>query len=115
MPAKTRVRFTLDGKPVESLKGTPVLEAAHQAGVEIPHYCYHPALGNPGVCRLCMVEVEGMPKLQVSCRLEVKEGMVVRSNSSSARRAQAASLEFHLINHPLDCPVCDQAGECWLQ
>src|SRR5579859_6579324 len=111
--AKQKVKFTLDGKSVEAFEGAPVLEAARQAGIEIPYYCYHPALGNPGVCRLCMVEVEGMPKLQVSCRLPAREGMVVHSNSASARRAQASSLEFHLVNHPLDCPVCDQAGECY--
>src|SRR5689334_21405653 len=109
------VKFTIDGKPVEAVEGTPVIDAAKAAGIEIPHYCYHPALGNPGVCRLCMVEVEGMPKLQVSCRLGSKEGLVVRSNSGPARMAQASSLEFHLVNHPLDCPVCDQAGECFLQ
>lgn len=113
--SKPKIRFTLDGKPMEAAEGTPVLEVARQSGIEIPHYCYHPALGNPGVCRLCMVEVEGMPKLQVSCRLPAREGMVVRSSSAPARRAQASSLEFHLVNHPLDCPVCDQAGECWLQ
>lgn len=110
-----KVTFTLDGRQVEAAEGTLVIEAAKAAGVEVPHYCYHPALGNPGVCRLCVVEVEGMPKLQVSCRLPVKAGMVVRSNSPAARKGQASSLEFHLANHPLDCPVCDQAGECWLQ
>ncbi|MBI3548053.1 MAG: (2Fe-2S)-binding protein [Elusimicrobia bacterium] len=109
------VKFTINGKPVEAKENSLVIDAAREAGIEVPHYCYHPALGNPGVCRLCMVEVEGMPKLQVSCRLPAKEGMVVRSNSGPARTAQAASLEFHLANHPLDCPVCDQAGECYLQ
>lgn len=115
MSAKPKVTFTLDGKPIEAFDGQLVLDAAKGSGVEIPHYCYHPALGNPGVCRLCMVEVEGMPKLQVSCRLPVKQGMVVKSASPAARRAQASSLELHLANHPLDCPVCDQAGECYLQ
>lgn len=110
-----RVAFTLDGKELSAPEGTLLIDAAGAAGVEIPHYCYHPALGNPGVCRLCMVEVEGMPKLQVSCRLGVKAGMAARSDSESARRAQASSLELHLVNHPLDCPVCDQAGECRLQ
>ena len=110
-----QVTFTFNGKPVTVKKGTPVIEAAKQLGISIPHYCYHPALGNPGVCRLCMVEVEGMPKLQVSCRLPAAEGMVVKSSSPNALRAQQSSLEFHLVNHPLDCPVCDQAGECHLQ
>lgn len=110
-----KVTFTLDGRQVEAAEGSLLIDAARGANIQIPHYCYHPALGNPGVCRLCMVEVEGMPKLQVSCRLPVKAGMVVRSNSQNARKAQQSSLEFHLANHPLDCPVCDQAGECWLQ
>ncbi|HVE12396.1 MAG TPA: 2Fe-2S iron-sulfur cluster-binding protein [Elusimicrobiota bacterium] len=115
MAERKLATFTLDGKTVSLPEGTPVIEAAKQAGLEIPHYCYHPALGNPGQCRLCMVEVEGMPKLQVSCRLPAKDGLVVRSNSQNARKAQASSMEFHLANHPLDCPVCDQAGECYLQ
>jgi len=108
-------KFTLNGKTIEAEPGTPVLEAALQAGVEIPYYCYHPALGNPGNCRMCIVEVEGMPKPAASCRLPVKEGMVVRSDSEAAKRAQSSSLELHLVNHPLDCPVCDQSGECGLQ
>ena len=108
-------KFTLNGKIIEAPEGSLVLEAARQAGVDIPHYCYHPALGNPGNCRLCIVEVEGAPKPAVSCRLPVKEGLVVSSISQLARRAQASSLELHLVNHPLDCPVCDQSGECGLQ
>jgi NADH-quinone oxidoreductase subunit G len=115
MPEKKDVTLTINGKPVTVPEGTPVIEAAKRAGSAIPHYCYHPALGNPGNCRLCVVEVEGMPKLQVSCRLPAAQGMVVRSTSPNALRAQQASLEFHLVNHPLDCPVCDQAGECGLQ
>ncbi len=113
--AKKLVKFKLDGKDVETPEGQLVIEAAKAAGVDIPHYCYHPALGNPGVCRLCVCEVEGAPKPQMSCRTAVKEGMVVKAESPAAKRAQAASLEFHLANHPLDCPVCDQAGECFLQ
>lgn len=112
---KPKVRFTLDGRQLEAEEGSLVIDAAKAAGIEIPHYCYHPALGNPGVCRLCMCEVEGAPKPMVSCRLPVKAGLVVRSDSPRARKAQASSLEFHLANHPLDCPVCDQAGECFLQ
>ncbi|MFA6029015.1 MAG: 2Fe-2S iron-sulfur cluster-binding protein [Elusimicrobiota bacterium] len=109
------ITLSIDGKSVTVPEGTLVIEAAKKTGLEIPHYCYHPALGNPGVCRLCLVQVEGMPKLQVACRLNAKAGMVVRTDSELARRAQASSLEFHLVNHPLDCPVCDQAGECMLQ
>lgn len=112
---KKLVKFKLNGQEVEAPEGQLVIDAAKNAGVEIPHYCYHPALGNPGNCRLCIVEVAGAPKPMVSCRLNVKEGMEVTSNSESVRRAQASSLELHLVNHPLDCPVCDQAGECGLQ
>jgi NADH-quinone oxidoreductase subunit G len=109
------VSLTIDGVCVSVPEGTLLIEAARNAGIDIPHYCYHPALGNPGVCRLCMVEVEGAPKLQVACRLPAKAGMVVKTRSAAAKRAQSSALEFHLVNHPLDCPVCDQAGECLLQ
>ena len=115
MSDKPLVKLKIDGRDVQVPAGTLVIEAARQANIAVPHYCYHPALGNPGNCRLCAVEVEGMPKLQVSCRLPAAEGMVVRTSSPNARRAQASSLELHLVNHPLDCPVCDQAGECKLQ
>ena len=112
---KKLVKFKLNGQDVEAPEGQLVIDAAKGAGVEIPHYCYHPALGNPGNCRLCIVEVKGAPKPMVSCRLPVKEGMEVTSDSEAVKRAQASSLELHLVNHPLDCPVCDQAGECGLQ
>ncbi len=110
-----RVKFKLNGTEVEADEGRLVIDAAKDAGVEIPHYCYHPALGNPGNCRMCIVEVAGAPKPQVSCRLPVKEGLDVKSDSPAAKRAQASALELHLVNHPLDCPVCDQSGECGLQ
>ncbi len=109
------VKFKLNGKEVEAPEGQLVIDAAKNAGVEIPHYCYHPALGNPGNCRMCIVEVAGAPKPQVSCRTGVREGMDVKSDSDVAKRAQASALELHLVNHPLDCPVCDQSGECGLQ
>ncbi len=108
-------KFLLNGKEVEAPAGQLVIEAAKTAGVEIPHYCYHPALGNPGNCRLCVVEVAGAPKPMVSCRLPVKDGLDVKTDSELAKRAQQSSLELHLVNHPLDCPVCDQSGECGLQ
>ncbi|MDE2040272.1 MAG: (2Fe-2S)-binding protein [Elusimicrobia bacterium] len=114
MTAK-RVTFKLNGVTLEAPEGQLVIEAAKAAGVEIPHYCYHPALGNPGNCRLCVVEVAGAPKPMVSCRTQVREGLEVYTDSEPARRAQASSLELHLVNHPLDCPVCDQSGECGLQ
>ncbi|HBL18823.1 MAG TPA: hypothetical protein DD417_19200 [Elusimicrobia bacterium] len=109
------VLLTIDGRQVSVPEGTLVIEAARGLGIEIPHYCYHPGLSNPGVCRLCMVQVEGLPKPQVACRLTARAGMVVKTDSALARRAQASSLELQLANHPLDCPVCDQAGECMLQ
>jgi len=110
-----RVKFKLNGKEIEADEGRLVIDAAKDAGVEIPHYCYHPALGNPGNCRMCIVEVAGAPKPAVSCRTAVREGMDVKSDSELAKRAQASALELHLVNHPLDCPVCDQSGECGLQ
>ena len=105
-----RVKFKLNGKEVEADEGRLIIDAARDVGVEIPHYCYHPALGNPGNCRMCIVEVAGAPKPQVSCRTGVREGMDVKSDSEIAKRAQASALELHLVNHPLDCPVCDQSG-----
>ncbi len=110
-----RVKFKLNGREIEADEGRLVIDAAKDVGVEIPHYCYHPALGNPGNCRMCVVEVAGAPKPQVSCRTAVREGLDVKSDSEVAKRAQASALELHLVNHPLDCPVCDQSGECGLQ
>lgn len=110
-----RVKFKLNGTELEADEGRLVIDAAKDAGVEIPHYCYHPALGNPGNCRMCVVEVAGAPKPMVSCRTGVREGMDVKSDSDAIKRAQASALELHLVNHPLDCPVCDQSGECGLQ
>lgn len=107
---------TIDGRLVEVPAGTNLVDAAARVGVQIPHYCYHPRLSVVGQCRMCMVEVEGMPKLQAACSTSVvKDGMVVRSSSPAASEAQRAIMEFLLINHPLDCPICDQAGECGLQ
>jgi NADH-quinone oxidoreductase subunit G len=109
------VNVTIDGVPVAVPPGTPIIEAAKQAGVLVPHYCYHPALPSPAVCRMCLVEVEKSPKLQPACVTAVAEGQVVHVNSPEARKAREGVLEFLLINHPLDCPICDQAGECELQ
>jgi NADH-quinone oxidoreductase subunit G len=110
-----RVNVTIDGVAVAVPKGTFIIEAAKQAGVLIPHYCYHPSLPSPAVCRMCLVEVEKSPKLQPACVTAVAEGQVVHVGSAEARKAREAVLEFLLINHPLDCPICDQAGECELQ
>ena len=109
------VKYKLNGVEREAEEGKLVIEAAKDAGIEIPHYCYHPALGNPGNCRMCIVEVAGAPKPQVSCRTGVREGLDVKTDSDLVKRAQASALELHLVNHPLDCPVCDQSGECGLQ
>jgi len=109
------VNVTIDGMPVSVLKGTSIIEAAKQAGVLVPHYCYHPSLPSPAVCRMCLVEVEKAPKLMPACVTTVTEGQVVHVNSATAKKAREGVLELLLINHPLDCPICDQAGECELQ
>ena len=109
------VNVTIDGVLVSVPKGTTIIEAAKQAGVLVPHYCYHPSLPSPAVCRMCLVEVEKAPKLMPACVTTVAEGQVVKVMSEPALRARESVLEFLLINHPLDCPICDQAGECELQ
>jgi NADH-quinone oxidoreductase subunit G len=112
------VRVTIDERDVHVPKGTGIVETALAAGVEIPVFCYEPRLGAPvGACRMCLVEVEGMPKLQTGCTLAAQDGMVVRTarTSEKAAEGQNGTLEFILVNHPLDCPVCDKGGECPLQ
>jgi NADH-quinone oxidoreductase subunit G len=109
------VTLTIEGRPVTVPEGTSLLEAAKAAGVLVPHYCYHPGLPVAGVCRMCLVEVEKMPKLAPACATAAMEGQVVRVHAPKALEARQGVLEFLLINHPLDCPVCDQAGECELQ
>jgi len=109
------INLTIDDVPLSVSKGTLVIEAAKQAGVLVPHYCYHPGLAVAGVCRMCLVEVEKAPKLQIACATPVAEGMVVRTQSEPAKQGRMGVLELLLINHPLDCPICDQAGECELQ
>ena len=109
------VTVTIDGMQIAVPKGTPIIEAAKQAGILVPHYCYHPSLPSPAVCRMCLVEVEKAPKLMPACVTAVAEGQVVHVNSPTAKKAREGVLEFLLINHPLDCPICDQAGECELQ
>jgi NADH dehydrogenase/NADH:ubiquinone oxidoreductase subunit G len=112
------VTVTIDERTVEVPKGTGMVETAAAAGVEIPVFCYEPRLGPPvGACRMCLVEVEGMPKLQAGCTLTAQDGMVVHTarTSKQAAEGQNATLEFILVNHPLDCPVCDKGGECPLQ
>jgi len=108
-------KFTLNDREIEAKPGQTIIQAAQDAGVEIPHYCYHADLPIDGNCRMCLVEVEKMPKLTPACTTVVGEGMVVRSENERVKEAVRGVLEFLLINHPVDCPVCDQAGECRLQ
>ncbi len=108
-------RITVDGKLIECKERQMILQACIDAGLALPHYCYHPGLSIPASCRICLVEVEGIPKLVPSCQTPVRDGMVVHSQSSKAIANQKQVMEYLLVNHPLDCPVCDQAGECLLQ
>ena len=107
--------FTLDGKQIEFKPGQTIIQAAKDAGITIPHFCWHPAMSVAGNCRICLVEVEKLPKLVIACSTLASENMVVHSNSEAAIHARNAVMEFLLINHPLDCPICDEAGECKLQ
>jgi len=109
------VTLTIDGKKVKVKEGTTILKAAEELGIEIPTFCFHDKLEPVGACRMCLVEVEKMPKLQVACATPVAEGMVVKTNTPKVKAARKGVLEFLLINHPLDCPVCDKGGECELQ
>ncbi len=108
-------KLTIDGKEVEVPVGTTIIEAAKKIGKEIPHYCYHPKLSIAGNCRMCLVEVEKMAKPAISCQMTVTEGMVVHTDNDNVKALRKNVLEFILVNHPIDCPVCDQAGECKLQ
>jgi NADH-quinone oxidoreductase subunit G len=108
-------KLTINGKEVEVPAGTNLIEAARLVGAEIPHYCYHPGLSIAGQCRLCMVDIEKTPRPTIACNTQAAEGMVVNTETDRVKETRRSIMEFHLINHPLDCPVCDQAGECWLQ
>ncbi len=110
------VSLTIDGVAVTVPAGTPVIQAAERAGSVVPHYCYHPGIpSRPAQCRMCLVEIEGQPKLQPSCVMTVQDGMVVHTQSEEALTARRSVIEFLLLNHPLDCPICDAAGQCMLQ
>src|SRR5947207_7262312 len=135
-PGAQLVKLTVDGREVEVPKGTNVIQAAAKLGILVPHYCYHPRLSVAGNCRMCLIEM-GMPKMkpdktpeigpdgkpvimmiprpQIACSTTVAPGMVVKTNTAAVKQMQQGVLEFLLINHPLDCPICDQAGECRLQ
>src|SRR5579875_623605 len=109
------VNFTIDGRALQAAKGTLLINAAKQAGISIPAFCYYDGLALQAACRMCLVEIEKTPKLQVACTTPVSEGMVVYTDSAQVRQARKSMLEFLLTNHPLDCPVCDKGGECELQ
>jgi NADH-quinone oxidoreductase subunit G len=108
-------KITIDGREVEFTKGQTIIQAALNAGIEIAHFCYHPGMSVAGNCRICLVQIENMPKLQIACATPATEGMVIYTKSEKTIHAQNAVMEFLLINHPLDCPICDEAGECKLQ
>jgi len=114
------MKMTIDDRELEVAEGRTILQALDDAGllmngIDIPHYCWHPKLSIDGSCRLCQVEIEGMPKLQIACNTPVADGMVVRTKTEKVRKAREGVMELLLVNHPLDCPICDQAGECKLQ
>ena len=132
----TMINVQIDGQWRQFPKGTKLIEACMQSGSFVPHYCYHPALSTPGNCRMCLLEIGGpkmdanrqpvlgsdgrpeiawSPKPQISCALEITEGMAARTNSPLVEDCRKGVMEFLLINHPLDCPICDKAGECRLQ
>ncbi len=108
-------KITVDGKCIEAKDRQMILQACVDAGMALPHYCYHPGLSIPASCRICLVEVEGIPKLVPSCQTPVRDGMTVHTKTSKVVNNQKQVMEYLLVNHPLDCPVCDQAGECYLQ
>jgi NADH-quinone oxidoreductase subunit G len=115
-PEEKIIQLTIDGREVQAPQGEMLVEAARFGDIEIPYFCFERKLGQPvGACRMCLVEIEGIPKLQTSCSTPVKDGMVVHTQTQRVRSAQNAIVEFLLVNHPLDCPVCDKGGECPLQ
>src|SRR5688500_293648 len=106
------VTLTIDGQQVTVPKGKTVLQAAIEAGISVPYYCFHPGLAVDGSCRVCVVKIEKMPKLQTSCSAMWADGMVVGTGGAETTAARAGVLEFLLVSHPLECPVCDSGGEC---
>jgi NADH-quinone oxidoreductase subunit G len=115
MADQKQIAFTIDGRPVTTVAGTLVIEAAKSQGIEVPSFCYYPGLSLQAACRMCLVEVEKMPKLQTACTLVATDGMVVKTSTDQVHKARKDMIEFLLSNHPLDCPVCDKGGECELQ
>jgi NADH-quinone oxidoreductase subunit G len=115
MADQKQIAFTIDGRQVTTSPGTLVIEAAKTQGIEVPSFCYYPGLSLQAACRMCLVEVEKMPKLQTACTLVAMDGMAVRTDTEQVHKARKDMIEFLLSNHPLDCPVCDKGGECELQ
>ena len=109
------VTITVDGKKITAPAGTLLIEACKSAGIEIPSFCYCPGLSLQAACRMCVVRIDKMPKLQTACTVPITDGMVVASESDEVKQARKATIELLLGNHPLDCPVCDAGGECELQ
>ena len=107
--------ITVDDREIKVKDGALLIEELLANGIEIPHFCYHPALGKDGNCRMCMVEIEGKKRPQIACDTPIKDGMIIRTKGDNIQRVKRQILEMELINHPIDCPVCDQAGECSLQ
>ena len=108
-------KVTIDGQETTLEDGLTIIRAAERLGIEVPHYCWHPGLTIAGNCRMCLVEIDKVPKLQIACNTRITDGMVVHTQNDRVKRAQQSVLEFLLVNHPIDCPICDQAGECKLQ
>ncbi|MCX8011053.1 MAG: 2Fe-2S iron-sulfur cluster-binding protein, partial [Ignavibacteria bacterium] len=107
--------ITIDDKIFEFAPGETIIQVAARNGIDIPHYCWHPRLSVSGNCRMCLVDVEKMPKVVIACSTLAMDGMVVHTQNEKAIKAREHVMEFLLINHPLDCPICDEAGECKLQ
>ncbi len=108
-------KLTIDGQTYEAEKGKTIIQVADDVGIQIPRYCYHPDIGIEGSCRMCLVEAKGFPKLMPACATPIAEGMEVRTTTERVHEAVRYAMEFLLLHHPIDCPVCDQSGECWLQ
>jgi NADH-quinone oxidoreductase subunit G len=111
----TMIKIFIDEKPFDVEESLTIFNAAEQNGISIPHLCYHPAFPPEGTCRMCLVEIEGIPKLELSCSTQVRDGMKIFTHSDRVEEARRGVLEFLLAEHPIDCPICDQAGDCKLQ
>src|SRR5580698_6383379 len=109
------VTITVDGKQVTAPAGTLLIEACKAVGIEVPSFCYYPGLSLQAACRMCLVRIEKMPKLQTACTTPIAEGMIIATETDEIKQARKATIELLLGNHPLDCPVCDAGGECELQ